>query len=698
MNLVLFAFIASIIVFITALIFSGVVRKIDSGTEEMKTISSYIREGARAFLKREYRTIAFLSLVVILIIALGLSYEGISYVIYTIIAFVFGAAFSLLAGWIGMDTATLSNVRAANAAKNRGLFEAFKVAYLGGSVMGLSVASLSILGMSGLFLVFYLISNNIQLSASVVAGFSMGAAFVALFARVGGGIYTKAADVGADLVGKVEAGIPEDDPRNPAVIADNVGDNVGDTAGMGADLYDSLVAGTVSAIVIAAFSREGNPVLGIGYALALGTVGTLASVLGYFLIPFLKNLKPERILLSTVFIVGLIFAVISFILTLSLFNNLVLFWPLIFGLVSGVLIGYLAEFYSTGKRIAELAEAANSGIAVNIIEGIALGMRSAVIPGIAVAISFVIAFKMGEASGYGGFYGVAIACIGMLAITGITVTVDAFGPIADNAGGIAEMSRLGKEVRSVTDVLDAAGNTTAAIGKGFAIGSAIFTVMAVFSAFSDTITQRFGLEFDPSLMKPEVVAAALIGAIVPFFFSSGAMRAVGRTAKLVVEEVRRQWREIPGLLEGRVGIKADYTKIVDITTSGAIRNMTVPGMTAFFAPLIIGILFGLEALGGFLVGAMVSGIPLALTMNNAGAAWDNAKKHIEQTGAFGGKGSQAHKASVEGDTVGDPFKDTAGPSLNILLKMMSIVSLVMLPFIYQFHSFLVNALKFIFGG
>lgn len=698
MNLIIFSLISAIFAFLVAIYISNLVKNRDAGSEEMIAISSYIREGARAFLKREYTTIAFLSLLVIVLIGFGLSYEGISYVIYTIIAFIIGSAFSLLAGWIGMDTATISNVRTTNAAKNKGLLEAFKIAYLGGSVMGLSVASLSLLGMSGLFLIFYIISNNIQLSASVVAGFSMGAAFVALFARVGGGIYTKAADVGADLVGKVEAGIPEDDPRNPAVIADNVGDNVGDTAGMGADLYDSLVAGTVSAIVIAAFAKNADPILGIGYALALGGIGTLSSILGYAFIPFLKNLKPERILLLTVLLVGLIFAVVSLILTLILFKNLTLFWPLIFGLVSGILIGYIAEFFSTGKRIVELAQASSSGVAVNIIEGIALGMKSAVVPAIAVAISFVIAFKMGEASGYGGFYGVAIACIGMLAITGITVTVDAFGPIADNAGGIAEMAGLGKEVRKTTDILDAAGNTTAAIGKGFAIGSAIFTVMAVFSAFSDMITQRFGLEFNPSLMKPEVVASALIGAIVPFFFSSGAMRAVGRTAKLVVEEVRKQWREIPGLLEGKKGVKADYAKIVDITTAGAIRNMSIPGMTAFLSPIVVGILFGLEALGGFLVGAMVSGIPLALMMNNAGAAWDNAKKYIEQTGEFGGKGSQTHKAAVEGDTVGDPFKDTAGPSLNILLKMMSIVSLVFLPFIYEFHKTIANALKFIFGG
>ncbi len=692
MTLVVLSAVAGVIAFVSAILYRRSVLKVKVEDEEMMRISSYIREGAMAFLKREYRTIAYLSLIVILLIMIGLSYEGLDFVIYTAIAFVVGAFLSLLAGWIGMDTATSSNARTAFVAKEKGLLEAFKLAYRGGTVMGLGVASLALLGMTVLFLIFYKLTGDIKLSANVIAGFSVGAAFVALFARVGGGIYTKAADVGADLVGKVEAGIPEDDPRNPAVIADNVGDNVGDTAGMGADLYDSYVAGTVAAVVISALHENSElAIKGIAYAFALGALGTLASIFGYFFIPLFRNLSPQRILMNTVFAVGVLFALSSLALTYWIYGNLLLYLPLMFGLVSGILIGYIAEFFSTGKRIEHLAKASQSGVAVNIIEGIALGMRSSVVPAIAVSLSFVIAYKMGELSPYGGFYGVAIACIGMLAISGITVAVDAFGPIADNAGGIVEMTGH-SEVRKITDELDAAGNTTAAIGKGFAIGSAIFTVMAVFSAYSDVVKEKFIHDFLPTLLQPEVVAAALIGAIVPFYFSSQAMTAVGRTAQLVVEEVRRQWREIKGIMEGKA--KPDYAKVVDITTAGAIRNMAKPGMVAFVSPLLVGSLFGLEALGGFLVGAMVSGIPLALMMNNAGAAWDNAKKYVEQTGAFGGKGSPVHKATVEGDTVGDPFKDTAGPSLNILLKMMSIVSLVFIPLMYFLYQ---NVFSKIFG-
>ena len=683
-GIIVFSFFAGLITLISALWFRASVLKLSQGTEEMARISSYIREGARAFLIREYRTIAYLSILVLLLIVFGLSYEGIDYVIYSAIAFVIGAALSLLAGWIGMDTATSSNARTAAAAKEKGLLEAFKVAYKGGSVMGLGVASLALMGMTGLFLLFYYLTGNLKLAANVITGFSMGAAFVALFARVGGGIYTKAADVGADLVGKVEAGIPEDDPRNPAVIADNVGDNVGDTAGMGADLYDSYVAGTVAAVVIASLNNNPDIALkGVAYAFVLGALGTLSSILGYFFIPLFKNMRPERILMNTVFAVGVVFAALAAIITLYIYGDLTLFWPLLFGLVSGILIGYMAEYYSTGKRIEELARASQSGVAVNIIEGIALGMRSSVIPAIAVSIAFVVAFKLGEMTPYNGWYGVAIACIGMLAIAGITVTVDAFGPIADNAGGIVEMTGLGEEVRKITDTLDAAGNTTAAIGKGFAIGSAIFTVMAVFSAYTDVVKAKFVADFLPTLLEPHIIAAALIGAIVPFYFSSEAIRAVGRTAQLVVEEVRRQWKE-KKIMEGID--KPDYARVVDITTAGAIKNMAKPGLVAFLSPLLVGSILGLEALGGFLVGAMVSGIPLALFMNNAGAAWDNAKKFIEQTGAFGGKGSPTHKATVEGDTVGDPFKDTAGPSLNILLKMMSIVSLVFIPLMYFLYT------------
>jgi K(+)-stimulated pyrophosphate-energized sodium pump len=690
MGLIWFTLVSGVIALSVALLFSRAVVRKPAGSPIMQEISGFIREGARAFLKREYRTIAVLSLLVLALILLGLSEEGGRVIVATAISFLVGATFSLLAGWIGMNTATLSNVRTCESARTGGLIEALKVAYQGGAVMGLGVASLALIGMSGLFLLFYLLTGDHRLASQAIAGFSMGAAFVALFARVGGGIYTKAADVGADLVGKVEAGIPEDDPRNPAVIADNVGDNVGDTAGMGADLYDSLVAGTVSAVVIASLNENNELAFkGIAYALALGGIGTLASILGYYLVPLFRAQSPERILMNTVFGVGGIFAVCALFLTRSLFGDLTLFYPLLFGLVSGILIGYLAEYFSTGKRIENLAESANAGIAVNIIEGLALGMRSSVVPALSVAIAFVVAFHLGESSIFhNGYYGVAIACIGMLAITGVTVSVDSFGPIADNAGGIAEMAGLGKEVRSVTDILDSAGNTTAAIGKGFAIGSAIFTVMAVFSALSEVITTRFQSGFNPSLMSASVVAAGLIGAIIPFYFSSEAMRAVGRTAKLVVEEVKRQWQSIPGLLEGKPGARPDYARVVDITTLGAMKNMARPGIIAFLAPLLVGALLGLEALGGFLVGAMVAGIPLALMMNNGGAAWDNAKKFIERTGAFGGKGSPAHRASVEGDTVGDPFKDTAGPSLNILLKMMSIVSLVFVPLMYLIYTWL----------
>lgn len=690
---ILFTFLAGVLTLAVALILSQKIASLPAGSPTMQEISAFIREGARAFLRREYRTIAFLSVLVLVLILGGLSEEGGKIIITTGISFIIGATFSLLAGWIGMDTATRSNVRTCEAARTSGLYSALIIAYQGGAVMGLGVASLALLGMSGLFLLFYKVTGDYKLAAQAIAGFSMGAAFVALFARVGGGIYTKAADVGADLVGKVQAGIPEDDPRNPAVIADNVGDNVGDTAGMGADLYDSLVAGTVSAVVIATLNPHPDLALrGASYAFALGGIGTLASLLGSFMIPLFKNKPPERILMNSVFAVGAVFALGGLVLTQHLFGDLKLFFPLLFGLISGILIGYLAEFFSTGKRVQGLAEAANAGIAVNIIEGLALGMRSSVVPAITVAFAFVIAYTLGEATPYGGYYGVAIACIGMLAITGVTVSVDSFGPIADNAGGIAEMAGLGKEVRSITDVLDAAGNTTAAIGKGFAIGSAIFTVMAVFSALSEVITTRFQSNYTPTLMQATVVAAALIGAIVPFYFSSEAMRAVGRTAKLVVEEVKRQWQSIPGLLDGKPGARADYARVVDITTLGALRNMARPGVIAFLAPLLVGSLLGLEALGGFLVGAMVAGIPLALLMNNGGAAWDNAKKYIERSGAYGGKGSPAHKASVEGDTVGDPFKDTAGPSLNILLKMMSIVSLVFVPLMYFLHKTLEHLL------
>ncbi len=672
-----------------AIFMARLVLRRDPGTEEMRKISEYIQEGASAFLTREYRSVAWFILVVVILLLLGLSRQsnmGWSMAFYTVISYVVGAALSLSAGFFGMKIATRANARTTQAART-GFADALQVAFYGGSVMGISVAALGLLGLAILFLIFLQLFHDPVRAATVLAGFSMGASSVALFARVGGGIYTKAADVGADLVGKVEAGIPEDDPRNPAVIADNVGDNVGDCAGMGADLYESYVGSILSAIVIAATVYALRPQLawsGIAVAFLLPAFGLLASMVGTAFIRTAQN-NPQRALSMATFSTAAIFAILSYVALRITGAPLTLFWAVFSGLVAGVLIGYVAEYYSTGKRIQVIAKASETGVATNIIAGLATGMMSAVAPLIAIAIAIIIAFSVGQNSGLGGFYGVALAGIGMLSIVGITVTVDAYGPIADNAGGIAEMAHLPPEVRKITDSLDAAGNTTAAIGKGFAIGSAALTALALFSAF----TQSAGVQVLDILNK-KVIAGMFIGATVPFFFSAAVMNAVGRTAQYVVEEVRRQFREIKGLLEGKA--KADYARIVDITTAGALKEMIVPGVVAFFVPIVVGSILGLEALGGLLAGSLAVGVPLALFMANAGAAWDNAKKWIEE-GNLGGKGSKAHKASVEGDTVGDPFKDTAGPSLNILLKLMAVVSLVFAPFLVYLYNILPFALK-----
>ncbi len=672
-----------------AIFMARLVLRRDPGTEEMRKISEYIQEGASAFLTREYRSVMWFILVVVVLLLLGLSRQsnmGWSMAFYTVISYVVGATLSLSAGFFGMKIATRANARTTQAART-GFAEALQVAFYGGSVMGISVAALGLLGLAVLFLLFLAIFHEPVRAATVLAGFSMGASSVALFARVGGGIYTKAADVGADLVGKVEAGIPEDDPRNPAVIADNVGDNVGDCAGMGADLYESYVGSILSAVVIAATVYALRPQLawsGIAVAFLLPAFGLLSSMLGTLFIRSAKS-EPQRALSMATFSTAVIFAVLSFVALRITGAPVQLFWAVFSGLVAGVLIGYVAEYYSTGARIQAIARASETGVATNIIAGLATGMMSAVAPLIAIAIAIIIAFAVGESSGLGGFYGVALAGVGMLSIVGITVTVDAYGPIADNAGGIAEMAHLPPEVRKITDSLDAAGNTTAAIGKGFAIGSAALTALALFSAY----TQSAGVQVLDILDK-KVIAGMFIGATVPFFFSAAVMNAVGRTAQYVVEEVRRQFREIKGLLEGKA--KADYARIVDITTAGALKEMIVPGVVAFFVPIVVGAVLGLEALGGLLAGSLAVGVPLALFMANAGAAWDNAKKWIEE-GNLGGKGSKAHKASVEGDTVGDPFKDTAGPSLNILLKLMAVVSLVFAPFLVYLYNILPFALK-----
>ncbi len=646
---------------------ASLVMKRDPGNETMRSISAYIHEGAMAFLKREYRTLVVFIIVVILLLLVGLSLDpktGFKLALLTAVAYLVGAGLSLAAGFFGMQIATRANARTASAA-TRSFSEALEVAFYGGSVMGMSVAGLGLLGLSLLYALFYLLLKDPLAAATVLAGFSMGASSVALFARVGGGIYTKAADVGADLVGKVEAGLPEDDPRNPAVIADNVGDNVGDVAGMGADLYESYVGSVLSAVVIAASKHDLHLIL---LAFVLPTFGLLSSMFGTLFIRGARS-NPQAALQRATYATAVAFAILAFVALRITGSPTALYWAVLLGLVSGVLIGYIAEYYSTGKRIEAIARASDTGVATNIIAGIATGMMSTVVPLIAIAIAILVSFTVG------GFYGVALAGIGMLSIVGITVTVDAYGPIADNAGGIAEMSHLPPQVRQITDSLDAAGNTTAAIGKGFAIGSAALTALALFSAY----TQSAGIDI-LNILDKAVITGIFIGAAVPFFFSAQVMNAVGRTAQYVVQEVRRQFREIAGLKEGKPGVKADYARIVDITTGGALKEMILPGLVAFFTPLIVGILLGLKALGGLLAGSLAVGVPLALFMANAGAAWDNAKKWIE-AGNMGGKGSKAHKASVEGDTVGDPFKDTAGPSINILLKLMAIVSLVFAPFL-----------------